>query len=242
MTVRVFLVEDHPMFREGVRHALEGAEGIQLLGEAASAADALGQLRALDPGPDVVLMDLRLGGESGIDVTRSITGGAGRSDDTGRSDRAAGPADAGETAPQAATPRVLVMSASEEDDCVVAAIRAGARGYLVKGASREELCRAITTVATGAAVFSPSVALRLGGYFEAMRQGGSGRVAFPDLTEREREVLDLVARGWSNHRIARELTLAEKTVRNHVSRVLRKLEVERRAEAMVRARSAGLGE
>ncbi|MER7580192.1 response regulator transcription factor [Kitasatospora sp. NPDC097691] len=223
MTVRVFLVEDHPMFREGVRYALEGAEGIVLAGEASSAADALDQLRELDPGPDVVLMDLRLGSESGIDVTRAITAGAGAA---GRPARA---------------PQVLVMSASEEDDAVVAAIRAGARGYLVKGASREELCRAISTVATGAAVFSPSVAMRFGSYFEAMQQD-TGRAAFPDLTEREREVLDLLARGWSNHRIARELTLADKTVRNHVSRVLRKLEVERRGEAMVRARSAGLGE
>jgi DNA-binding NarL/FixJ family response regulator len=129
---------------------------------------------------------------------------------------------------------------SADDDAVVAAIRAGARGYVVKGAGRADLLQAIRTVAAGGAVFSPTVADRLGDFFTGMA-AASGREVFPQLTEREREVLDLMARGYENRRISRELYLSDKTVRNHVSNVMTKLDVESRSEAVRRARQAGLG-
>ena len=137
--------------------------------------------------------------------------------------------------------RVLMMTMSADDDAVVAAMRAGARGYVVKGAGRDELLHAIRTVAAGGAVFSPTVADRLGRFFTGLATGG-GREAFPQLTSRELEVLDLVARGLENRRIARELHLSDKTVRNHVSNVMAKLDVEDRSAAIARARAAGLRE
>jgi DNA-binding NarL/FixJ family response regulator len=137
-------------------------------------------------------------------------------------------------------PRVLVVSMYEEDDEVVAALRAGAHGYVAKEASREELLRAVRTVAEGGAVFSPAIAERLGTYFSAVHEL-PGRVAFPQLTNREREILDLLARGHNNRRIARQLVLSEKTVRNHISHIFAKLQVRNRADAVMRARDAGLG-
>lgn len=139
------------------------------------------------------------------------------------------------------TARVLMMTMSTDDDAVVAAMRAGARGYVVKGAGRADLLSAIRTVVAGGAVFSPSVADRLGSFFTGLATGG-GREAFPQLTAREVEVLDLMARGLENRRIARELHLSDKTVRNHVSNVLTKLDAEDRSEAVLRARRAGLGD
>jgi DNA-binding NarL/FixJ family response regulator len=135
---------------------------------------------------------------------------------------------------------VLFVSSSADDHAVMAALRVGARGYMVKGAVREELLRGVRTVATGGAVFSPTVAARLSRYFSAVHEL-PGRAAFPELTDREREVLDLVARGMNNRRIARQLVLSEKTVRNHVSHIFAKLHVSDRVEAAVRARNAGLG-
>ncbi|MGN6612795.1 MAG: LuxR C-terminal-related transcriptional regulator, partial [Angustibacter sp.] len=165
--------------------------------------------------PDVVLMDLNLPDGSGIDATREVV---------------------------SAQPgvRVLVMTMSDDDDAVVAAMRAGARGYVIKGAGRRDLVQAVTTVAGGGAVFSPSVADRLGAFFTGLA-AQPGRELFPQLSDREREVLDLVARGWDNRRIAKELFLSDKTVRNHVSAVFAKLDVADRAEAIARARRAGLG-
>ena len=133
-----------------------------------------------------------------------------------------------------------MMTMSADDDAVVAAMRAGARGYVVKGAGRDEVLHAIRTVAAGGAVFTPSVADRLGRFFTGLATGGA-RETFPQLTSREVEILDLVARGLENRRIARELHLSDKTVRNHVSNVLGKLGVEDRSEAIARARAAGLG-
>jgi DNA-binding NarL/FixJ family response regulator len=135
---------------------------------------------------------------------------------------------------------VLVMTMSTDDDAVVAAMRAGARGYVVKGAGRAELLHAVRTAAAGGAVFSPQVADRLGAYFAGLA-ALPGRESFPELTDREREVLDHLARGHDNRRIARELFLSDKTVRNHVSNVLAKLGVEDRAAAAVRGRNGGLG-
>ncbi|MGN6301760.1 MAG: response regulator [Angustibacter sp.] len=210
--IRVLVVDDHPLFIDGVRAALTGDE-IAVVGEAGSCAEALAQAEAVRP--DVVLMDLNLPDGSGIDATRDVL---------------------------SAQPgvRVLVMTMSDDDDAVVAAMRAGARGYVIKGAGRRDLVQAVTTVADGGAVFSPTVADRLGTFFAGLA-AQPGRELFPQLSDREREVLDLVARGWDNRRIARELFLSDKTVRNHVSAVFAKLDVADRTEAIARARRAGLG-
>lgn len=213
VTHRLLLVDDHPLFLDGVRAALLGAEDLEVVGEAhdvAGAVDAAAELA-----PDVVLMDLQLPDGSGIDATRRLL---------------------------AVSPsvRVLVMTMSSDDDAVVAAMQAGARGYVIKGSGRAELLHALRTVAGGGAVFSPAVADRLGAYFRGLA-AAPGREVFPQLTEREREVLGLVARGYDNRRIARELVLSDKTVRNHVSALMGKLGVEDRAEAAERARNAGLG-
>jgi DNA-binding NarL/FixJ family response regulator len=213
MTIRVLVVDDHPLFLDGVKAALTGADDVEVVGEAHDARGAV--VRAAELEPDVVLLDVGLPDGSGIDVTREIL--------------AAQPA-----------VRVLIMTMSDEDETVVSAMRAGARGYVVKGAGRADLLGGIRTVAGGGAVFSPAVADRLGVFFGSLATL-PGHAAFPQLTEREREVLDLVARGYDNRRIARELFLSDKTVRNHVSNVFAKLEVETRAEAVVRARNGGLG-
>jgi DNA-binding NarL/FixJ family response regulator len=211
--IRVLLVDDHPLFLDGVRAALAGAGDLAVVGEAHDVRSAVPA--ALELLPDVVLMDLGLPDGSGVDATRDIVA----------------------RAPQV---RVLVMTMSDEDDAVVTAMRAGARGFVVKGSGRADLLSAIRTVAGGGAVFSPRVADRLGQLFGSLGVL-PGQDAFPELTDREREVLDQVARGHDNRRIARELFLSDKTVRNHVSNILGKLRVATRAEAIVRARNAGLG-
>lgn len=209
----ILLVDDHPLFLDGVRAALSGEADLDVVGEAHDVADALRLARETQP--DVVLMDLNLPDGSGIDATRAmLASGAG--------------------------PRILVMTMSADDDAVVAAMRAGARGYVVKGAGRADLIHAVRTVAAGGAVFSPTIADRLGGFFAGLA-AQPGRELFPQLSQREREVLDLMAKGYENSRIARELFLSDKTVRNHVSAVLTKLDVAHRSEAIVRARRAGLG-
>lgn len=219
VTARVFVVDGHPLFRAGVRQAVEDAADLEMAGEATTGEEAVVALRDGRVVADVVVMDLLLPDCSGIEATRAIIAEASDEPDA---------------------PRVLFVSGTAEDDAVVAALRAGARGYLVKGVLGEELVRGLRTVAHGGAVFSAAVADRLGCYFSAVHELPV-RAAFPDLTAREREVLDLVARGLSNRRIARELVLSEKTVRNHVSRVFAKLHVADRVEAAVRARDAGLG-
>jgi DNA-binding NarL/FixJ family response regulator len=210
----VLLVDDHPLFLDGVRAALAGAPDVEVVGEAHDCREAVEKATTLRP--DVVLMDLNLPDGSGIDATRDILAAA---PGTG----------------------ILVITMSDDDDAVVAAMRAGARGYVVKGAGRADLLHSVATVAAGGAVFSPAVAARLGGYFSGLA-AQPGREMFPRLSEREREILDLVARGHDNRRIARELFLSDKTVRNNVSTLLAKLEVADRAEAIARARRAGLGQ
>lgn len=210
----VLLVDDHPLFLDGVRAALGGAPDVEVVGEAHDCRGAVEKATALRP--DVVLMDLNLPDGSGVDAARQILA----------------------TSPETG---ILVITMSADDDAVVAAMRAGARGYVVKGAGRADLLHAVATVAGGGAVFSPAVAARLGGWFNGLA-AQPGREVFPQLSEREREVLDLVARGLDNRRIARELFLSEKTVRNHVSILLGKLEAADRAEAIARARRAGLGQ
>jgi DNA-binding NarL/FixJ family response regulator len=216
VTVRVFVVDDHPLFRAGVRAALADTDNLTVVGEATTGEEAVRVLPGAEPPVDVVLMDLQLPGISGLEATRTIT------------------------ASERPAPRVLMMSVSDDDHAVVASFRAGALGYMVKGAPRDELLLAVRTVARGGAVFSPVVAERLRTYFSSVHDVPA-RAAFHVLTERERQILHLVAAGHNNRRIARELTLSEKTVRNHISHIFAKLQVKDRAEAIVQARDAGLG-
>lgn len=212
--IRVLLVDDHDAFRAGLRALLGTAEGVTVIGEASTGEAAVDTARRAQP--DVVLMDLTMPGIGGVEATRRIV----------------------DASPHTA---VLVLTMYEDEDSVFEAVRAGARGYLLKGAQRTELLRAVRAVASGEAIFGPSVARRLVAYFGRPMPADAASAAFPELTDREREVLDLIARGRSNADIARELVVAPKTVRNHVSNIFAKLQVRDRAEAIVRAREAGLG-
>jgi DNA-binding NarL/FixJ family response regulator len=207
--IRVALVDDHPVFRIGMAALLDSLDGVRVVTQAASAAEA----RAVLGGPeDVVVMDLDLGDGSGVELTREVV-----------RDR-----------PDVA---VLVMSMHEDDDSVAACLRAGARGYLVKSASPHEVERAVRAVANGELILAPGVAARA----VANVLGGSrAAVPFPQLTDREREVLALVAAGLDNTAISRRLSLSTKTVRNYVAGVLAKLSLRDRAAAIVRAREEGL--
>lgn len=212
--LRVMLVDDHPLYREGLAVALTSMPDVEVVGEAGDGESALHL--AAEAAPDVVLMDLHLPGISGVETTRRLM----------------------DSYPDVA---VLVLTMLDGDDSVFAAMRAGARGYLLKGADRVEIARALAAVAAGEVAFSAHVARRVLAFFS---RGSGGRQAlspFPDLTDREREVLDLVARGLTNSAIAERLVVSEKTVRNHVSNVFAKLQVTRRSEAVARARDAGLG-
>lgn len=213
MTIRVLVVDDHPLYREGLAGAIATMPGKEVVGEARDGAEAV--RLALELTPDVVVMDLHMPAMNGVDATRAIT----------------------TELPGVA---VLVLTMLEGDDSVFAAVRAGAKGYLLKGADRAEIARSLEAVAHGEVVFSSSIAQRVLGFF-AGKPGAMSAAPFPELTDREREVLDLVARGLTNAEIARRLFLSDKTVRNHVSNVFAKLHVAGRAEAVARARDAGLG-
>jgi DNA-binding NarL/FixJ family response regulator len=210
--IRVLVVEDNAHFRDGLRALLSSAPGFEVAGEVATGEEAVARARALQP--DVVLMDLRMPGLDGIEATRRIV----------------------QDSPHMA---VLALTMLEDDDSVFAAMRAGARGYLLKGALKAEILRAIHGVASGEAIFGPAIARRLMQYFAAARPPGLAQT-FPELTEREREILVLIAHGRTNLEIAERLCLSLKTVRNHVSNVFSKLQVADRAQAVIRAREAGL--
>jgi DNA-binding NarL/FixJ family response regulator len=215
MSLRVVVVDDHPLYREGLVTAMAAMPGVEVVGEAEDGEQAVALAAELVP--DIVVMDLHMPRLNGIDATRRIS--------------AAQPSVA-----------VLVLTMLEGDDSVFAAVRAGARGYLLKGAGRAEIARALDGVGHGEVVFSSGIASRVLAFFAA-GPGASGTALdpFPGLTEREREILDLVARGLTNAEIARRLVVSDKTVRNHVSNVFAKLQVAGRAEAVARARDAGLG-
>ncbi|MGA8927466.1 MAG: response regulator transcription factor [Solirubrobacterales bacterium] len=208
-TISVLVADDHPVFRQGLHALLDGVQDIELIGEAADGDEVV--VRALELKPDVVLMDVRMPGTNGIEATRKIVA-----------------ADSGIG--------ILVLTMFEDDDSVFAAMRAGARGYLLKGSEQDEVMRAIRSIASGEAIFGPAIARRLIGYFSA-----ASTEAFPELTAREREVLELIAQGRNNQAIANELVLSLKTVRNHVSNVFNKLQVTDRAGAIVKARESGMG-
>lgn len=207
---RVVVADDHPLFRDALRTMLADHDSLEWVGEAATGDDVLAQVR--DTRPDVVLMDLQMPGLNGIEATRRVV---------------------------AAAPRtaVLVLTMFEDDASVDAALRAGARGYLLKGATQDELVRAIQAVADGQAVLGGPVADRVLGRLAWPTEPMD---AFPELTDRERQVLRLLGRGEPNGRIALDLGIHEKTVRNHVSNILLKLQVADRTQAALRARDAGL--
>ena len=211
MSIRVVVVDDHPAIRAGVRSLLELADDIELVGEAASGTQALQASK--DLAPDVVIMDLRIPGGNGIDTTRQLSS----------------------LYPRMA---VLVLTMVDDDASIFAAIRAGASGYLRKESDADEIIRAIRAVAHGEFITSPGIADRIIGFFNTPHDG---LPAFAGLTAREREILDMIAGGANNQEIARRLFLSPKTVRNHIGNVFAKLQVSDRAQAIVKAREAGLG-
>lgn len=210
--IRILIADDHPVFRYGLRALLSAEPTTEVVGEATTGEEAIAQALSLQP--DVILMDINMPGVNGIEATRRII-------------------------TEIPHVSILVLTMFDDDDSVFAAMRAGARGYLLKGAEGEETVRAISVVHNGEAIFSPSIARRLMQYFGASRPTALPQL-FPDLTEREREILALIAQGYTNPAIAEKLVLSPKTVRNHVSNIFSKLQVAGRAEAIIRARDAGL--
>jgi DNA-binding NarL/FixJ family response regulator len=212
VTLRIVVADDHSVVREGLRALLSAVEGYELVGTAATGAEAV--KAAVTLRPDVLVMDIQMPDLTGIEATREIR----------------------RVAPTVA---VLMLTMFEDDESVFAAMRAGALGYVLKGAAPESMIRAIAVVAGGEAIFGAGVATRALSYFSTPRADSA---VFPELTAREREVLTLIASGLSNAAIAGRLGLAANTVGNHISNIFAKLQVASRAEAIVRARSAGLGD
>ncbi len=216
MTIKVLIADDHLFYREGIRTLLSTAEEVEIIGEASNGLDVITRTSELQP--DIILMDLKMPGLNGIDATRQII----------------------QKQPKVG---ILVITMFDDDESVFAVMRAGARGYILKDADQEELVRAITAVYRGEAIFSPTIAQRMMNYFSNVAREGKSRVnqAFPELTEREIEILEWIAQGYSNPAIANKLSLSVKTVQNYVSNILSKLQVVDRTEAIIRAREKGLG-
>lgn len=211
--VRILIADDHPLVRSGLRAVLLAADDLEVVGEAATGEEAITLAASLQP--DVIVMDLRMPGITGIEATRRIV----------------------QAQPHI---RIVVLTLFEDDASLFAALRAGARGYILKDANEVEVVRAIRAVSSGEAIFSATMAQHLIDSFASTHQP---RVAFPfpDLTEREREILTLIAQGRSNTEIAQHLVISGKTVRNYISSIFSKLQVADRAQAIIRAREAGLG-
>jgi DNA-binding NarL/FixJ family response regulator len=210
---RLLIADDHPAFRRGLELMLADIDDIEIIGEAETGQRAVELAEQLSP--DVVLMDLRMPDLDGIEATRRLCRGT-------------------------PTPAVVVLTMFEDDDSVFAAMRAGAQGYLLKGAEQDEIVRSVRAAASGEAIFGPEIAQRVIAHFAS--GSGSTAAAFPSLTDREREVLEMIAAGKGNATIAHELMISLKTVRNHVSHIFTKLQVSDRSAAIVKAREAGLGD
>jgi DNA-binding NarL/FixJ family response regulator len=209
----VLMADDHLLFRDGLRALLSAASDLELVGEATTGAEAITLAASLQP--DVILMDLKMPGVSGIEATRQIL----------------------RESPHIG---VLMVTMFDEESAVFAAMRAGARGYILKGATHAEMLRAIRAVGAGEAIFSPPIARRLMEFFAQLRPVTTPSV-FPELSDREREILDLLAQGYKNAEIASHLILSPHTVRNYVSNIISKLQVADRAHAILRARDVGMG-
>ena len=212
-TIRVLLADDHGVVREGLRAVLSSEPDLEVVGEAASGKEAVE--RAAELRPDAILMDIQMPGINGIEATRRIL----------EANLKVG---------------IVVLTMFEDDDSVFSAMRAGARGYVLKGAPPGEILKVLRAVAGGEARFGPEIARRLVNFFSAPKLS-SPEDALPELTAREREILDLIAGGHSNATIAARLFVSPNTVRNHVTHIFAKLQVADRAQAIVRARVAGLG-
>jgi DNA-binding NarL/FixJ family response regulator len=212
-TIRIIIADDHTLLRDGLKALFASVPDIEVIGEAETGAGVITIADQLQP--DVILMDIQMPGINGIQATRQIVE---KHPDIG----------------------VIVVTMYKDDDSVFAAMRAGARGYILKGADQEEMLRAIRSVARGEAMFGPEIATRLVNFFSSPPSDLSPQ-AFPELTNREHEVLELIAQGLNNQAIASRLSISEKTVRNHISNIFNKLQVVDRAQAIVKAREAGLG-
>jgi DNA-binding NarL/FixJ family response regulator len=212
-SIRILIADDHTLFREGLRALLVSVPDIEVVGEAASGPETLSQADALQP--DVILMDLQMPDLNGIEATRRIL----------------------RTHPHMG---IIMLTMFQDDDSVFSAMRAGARGYVLKGADQSVLLRAVRAVANGESLFSPEIAERLIHFFANLTPAAPADI-FPELTAREREILTLIAQGDTNADIAAKLTLSIKTVRNHVSNIFSKLQVADRVQAAIRAREAGFG-
>jgi DNA-binding NarL/FixJ family response regulator len=213
-SIRVVVVDDHQIVRDGLVALLGALDGVDVVGTAADGKDAVHVVT--ETGPDVVLMDIQMPELDGIEATRFITG-------------------------RQPAPRVVMLTMNEDDDTVLSAIRAGASGYLLKGSSAAEVQNAVRAAAAGGMVFGAALADRVATYFATARPQAQAEEPFPDLTDRERSVLDMLASGKSNDQIARELFVSGKTVRNTVSSIYTKLHAAGRGEAIVKAREAGYG-
>ena len=208
----ILIADDEPAFRSGLRALFKSTDDLALVADAATGSEALRLAAELQP--DIILMDINMPGVNGIEATRRIL----------------------TTSPHIG---ILILTMFEDDDSVFAAMRAGARGYLLKGALKAEMLRAIQTVSGGGVVFGAAIAQRMMRYFAGLRPVEPADL-FPELTDREREILMLIAQGYTNAEMAQRLTLSGKTVRNHITNIFSKLQVADRAQAIVRARDAGL--
>ena len=215
--IRILVVDDHTLFREGLTALLQSAADIEVVGEASSGAEAIALAAELQP--DIILMDIRMDDVNGIEATRRI--------------RQAHPGI-----------RVIMLTMVERDDSLLAALRAGAQSYILKGADKKQVLKTIHAVAEGETLFGPEIAQRLGDFFRGLDVSLMAKAELgplSELTDREREVLELMARSWNNQQIAAELLISPKTVSNHVSNIFNKLQVTDRVQAIVKAREAGLG-
>jgi DNA-binding NarL/FixJ family response regulator len=213
-TIRILMADDHAVFREGLRYVLGSEPDMEIVGEAATGKEVVE--KAAELGPDVVLMDIQMPGINGIEATRRILG----------SDPKVG---------------VVVLTMFEDNDSVFSAMQAGAKGYVLKGADPSEILKVVRAVAEGDAYFGAEIARRLTDFFSVPRPSSPAE-PFPELTAREREVLDLIAQSHNNARIAKLLYVSPKTVRNHISNIFTKLQIADRTQAILRAREAGLGQ